>query len=175
MKKVKKITKEQFIEMLKNWKYGAQPVSVQYVTSPKLNKLGKSKFGNVIKIANVGGMIGYVYENSVNNQKEREGKERDFLAQSLWKGKGKRLSTALSMHIEKGKYYLTFKHQQTFKSFFFDSQLNMVNINELKSCFYDNTPKNQGVDEGNEIHHREILIDNIRKIKFRKTTYEIVG
>ena len=65
MKKTEKITRSEFIKMLKDWKHGAQPVSLQYVTSPKLNKDGKNRFGDVTKIANVGGMAGYSYENSV--------------------------------------------------------------------------------------------------------------
>ena len=32
MKNTIKITKSEFIKMLKDWKHGAQPVSLQYVT-----------------------------------------------------------------------------------------------------------------------------------------------
>lgn len=174
MKNTVKITRSQLIEMLLNWNFGAQPASIQYVTEPKLNKEGKARFGNIIKIANVGGMIGYNYENSVNNELEREGKEREFLSKPLWNGKGKRLSLALSKHIENGKYYMTYKAQQTFKSFYFDSALNFIPYAILKPFFPDSKPKNQGVDEGKEIHHREISIENIKRIKFKKVTYEIV-
>lgn len=175
MKSTVKITRNQLVEMLLNWNYGAQPVSIQYVTQPKLNKEGKARFGTITKIANVGGMVGYCYESSVNNQLEREGKEREFLSKPLWGGKGQRLSLALSRHIEKGTYYMTYKAQQTFRSFHFDSALNFIPYVTLKPFFPDSTPKNQGVEEGNEIHHREISIENIKKIKFKKITYEIVG
>ena len=171
MKQVKKITSLELIEMLKNWK-GAQPVSLQYVTEPKLNKEGKIQFGTVTKIANVGGMVGYSYENSVNNQLEREHKEKDFMAQSLWNGKGKRLSLALSTHIEKGTFYLTYKAQQTFKSFHFDSALNFIPVALLKPFFPKSNYDNQGTDK--PVYHREISIDNVRKLKFKKVTYEIV-
>ena len=168
-----KITKQQLIDMLANWAFGAQPVSIQYVTEPKLNKEGKNRFGSVTKIANVGGMIGYSYENSVNNAREREELERNFMAQQLWNGKGKRISKALAMHVEKQTFYLTYKAQQTFKSFHFDSALNFIPFALLKPYFPDNKPKNQGVSEENQVHHREISIDNVRKLKLKKVTYVI--
>lgn len=172
MKTTIKITKQQFIEMLKNWNFGAQPVSIQYITEPKLTKEGKVKFGNVTKIANVGGMVGYCYENSVNNQLEREGKEREFMAQPLWNGKGKRLSTALSTHIEKGTFYLTYKAQQTYKSYHFDSVLNFIPNALIKQYFPPSDPaKYQGTEKA--VYHREIAIDNVKRFKFKKTTYEI--
>jgi len=174
MKKVK-ITKQELISMLKNWKYGAQPCSIQMITKPKLNKLGKSKFGNVIKIANVGGMMGYCYENSVNTQQKREGvydPVNAFIAQPLWNGKGKRINPVLSQHVETNKMYLSYKFQQTFKSLYLDKDLNVISYKDLKGCFYDNTPKNQGVET--PVLHREVSIENIRKIKIKKTTYEII-
>jgi len=175
MKATVKITKAQLIQMLLNWSFGAQPASIQYVTQPKLTKEGKIKFGEVTKIANVGAMVGYSYENSVNNQLEREQKEREFMSQPLWNGKGKRLSTALSMHTEKNTFYLTYKAQQTFKSFHFDSSLNFIPNNEIKKYFPDKTPTNQGVEKGNEIYHREISIDNVKRLKVKKVTYVVEG
>jgi len=174
MKNTIVISKAQFIEMLRNWNFGAQPVSIQYITEPKLTKEGKIRFGEVTKIANVGGMVGYVYENSVNNQLERENKERDFVSQPLWNGKGKRLSTALSTHIEKGTFYLTYKAQKTFKSFHFDSVLNLIPNALIKQYFPASDPaKYQGTETA--VYHREISIDNVKRFKFKHTTYEIAG
>lgn len=174
MKTTVKISKAEFVKMLLTWNLGAQPVSIQYVTEPKLTAEGKKHFGTVTKIANVGGMIGYSYENSVNNQLEREHKEREFMAQPLWKGAGKRLSTALSVHIEKETFYLTYKSQQTFKSFHFDSSMSFIPYSQIKPFFPASKPTNQGVNEGNEIHHREIKIDNVKRVKIKKVTYELV-
>lgn len=169
-----KITKSELIEMLKNWNFGAQPASIQYKTEPTLNKEGKAKFGTITRLANVGVFIGYSYENSVNNELEREHKERDFLAQQLWNGKGKRISLALSTHTEKGTYYLTYKAQKTFKSFHFDNALNFIPNAIIKAYFPLKTPSNQGVNEGKEIMHRELSIDNIIRLKFKKKTYVII-
>jgi hypothetical protein len=171
--KTEKITVKQLVAMLLNWNFGAQPASIQYVTSPKLTKEGKMRFGDVTKIANVGVMIGYNYENSVNNQLEREGKEREFLAQQLWNGKGKRLSAALATHTEKQTFYLTYKAQQTFKSFYFDSVLNFIPSAIIKAYFPDYKPTNQGTETA--IYHREIGVENVRKLKVKGITYVIEG
>lgn len=172
MRNTKEITVSELREMLLNWNHGAQPASIQYITSPSLTKDGKEKFGNVTKIANIGAMVGYKYENSVNNQRERENELRDFMAQPLWKGKGRRLSTALSEHMEKGTSYLTYKKQQTFKAFHLDSVLNFIPLAILRPYFKPYTPpKNQGVKK--PVHHREILLENVRKLKFKGTTYVI--
>jgi hypothetical protein len=173
MKNTKKITVNEFVEMLKNWNKGAQPVSIQYVTEPKINAMGKARFGEVTKIANVGGMVGYCYENSVNNQLERENKEKDFISQPLWKGKGKRLSTALSMHVEKRTFYLTYKAQQTFKSFHFDSVLNLIPNALIKQYFPQSDPaKYQGTNTA--VYHREIAVENVRRFKCQGETIEII-
>jgi hypothetical protein len=174
MKNTITISKSQFIEMLKNWNYGAQPVSIQYITEPKLTKEGKARFGEVTKIANVGGFVGYIYENSRNNELEKNNAEADFVSQPLWNGKGKRISLALSTHIEKGTFYLTYKAQQTFRSFHFDSVLNLIPNALIKQYFPASAPAtHNGVES--KVYHREISIDNVKRFKFKKTTYEIAG
>jgi hypothetical protein len=118
-------------------------------------------------------MVGYVYENSVNNQLERESKEKDFVAQPLWKGAGKRISTALSMHTAKGTFYLTYKAQQTFRAIHLDSALNLIPSAIIKQYFPASDPaKYQGTETA--IYHREISIDNVRRLKFKKTTYVVI-
>ena len=173
MKNTIKITKAQLVSMLQNWSFGAQPASVSYITTPKLNAEGKAMFPEgITRIANMGIMLGYNYTNSVNNQRERENELRDFMAQPLWKGKGKRISAALSFHNEKGTYYMSYKKQQTFKSFYTDFFLNPLRFVDIKQFFPVYKNKSQGVMQ--EVYHRELSIENIRKLKFRKTTYVIV-
>ena len=171
MKNVKKITKVELTQMLINWNYGSQPISVQYITQPKLNKAGKLVFPSLTKIAAIGGMIGYSYENSVNNQLQRENKEKDFISQSLWNGKGRRINKCLSEHIEKGEKYLTVKYQQSFISFYMNEN-QIVRREEVKP-FLPPKAKNQSQGTEKEVVHLEININNIRKIKMRKTTYLI--
>jgi hypothetical protein len=168
-----KMTKDELVKMLLNWNYGAQPASIEYITEPKLTKEGKMRFGTVTRIARVGVMIGYIYENSVNNQLEREAKERDFMAKQLWNGKGKRLSHALSTHVEKGTFYLTYKAQQTFRALHLDTALNVIPNSVIKAYFPESNPaQSQGTEQA--IYHREISIENVRRLKFKKTTYVVI-
>jgi hypothetical protein len=176
MKNAVKITVEQLKEMLLNWNYGAQPVSVQYVVEPDfLNKECKENYANVRKFAHVGGMVGYVYQNSVNNQLEREGKEREFISKPLWNGAGQRINTALSTHKVKGTFYMTFKPHTTYRSMYFDLVDFVAYSNKFMRDFLKpfKAPTNQGVEEGKEIFHREISLENITKLKLKKVTYII--
>lgn len=172
MRNVKKIRKSELVEMLLNCNFGSQPVSIQYVTEPKINKEGKKLFPNLIKIANIGGMIGYSYQNSVNNQLERESKEKNFVSQTLWNGKGRRVNPYISEHIEKGDKYMTVKYQQSFMSLFLSNN-QLIDRSKVKP-FLPVKYKNQSQGTDNEVIHLEININNIRKIKMRKTTYILI-
>jgi hypothetical protein len=222
---IKHVSKQDLINLLLNWKFGTQPASIQYLTRPALNKEGKKLFGSIIKLANVGCLIGYNYQNSVNNKLLKENKIRKsneikvtkenlsndnpetnlsqnnslnnnlsqgnslnefnqksfnnkfncnkFISGDLWHGKGKRISSCLVQHTEKNTFYLSFKHQQTFKSFYLTDDLTPVKSEVLENYLQGSKPTNQNVNEGSEILHREILIDNIKKIKFKGITYLI--
>jgi phage anti-repressor protein len=166
-----KITKAQFIEMLKNWNLGCKPANIQYITEPKnLTKEGKQKFPELLHIAAVGAMIGYNYENSVNNQREREGIESDFQSKPLWNGKGKHINAVLATHTETNEFYLVYKYQQSFRSIFVNNYT-PVPFAELKPFFKVSENKNQGTET--IIHHRLIKISNIRKVKMNKQEFVI--
>lgn len=171
MKNTIQISRKKFVtDVLMKWNFGAQPATIQYLTKPKISSEGKKRFGEVVKIANINVMLGYSYEGSVNNQRKREEKERDFLAQPLWNGNGFRINSVLSKNRNTQKVYLSYKKQRTLKSFYFDVALNLLDTSVLKPYFPKSNPKiSQGVD--NPVFHREIAIENLRKVKFRKTTY----
>jgi hypothetical protein len=174
MKNTEKMTISEFKNFLMNWNFGAQPVSLQYVTEPNLTAEGKRKFGEVTKIANIGAMVGYSYENSRNNELERANEERDFISQPLWKGKGKRLTSTLSTHIEKGTFYLTYKAQKTFRSFHFDSVLNLIPNDLIKMYFPDKKPVvHNGIET--KVYPRELLLENLKRFKYKGKTIEIVA
>jgi len=172
MKNCKKISKKVLAEMLLNWNLGAQPASIEYVSQPKLTKEGKEKFGSLIKVAYAGVMLGYIYENAVNNEREREGLTRDFISQPLWNGKGKRLSSCLAKHVEKNELYLSYKYQQSFGCVYLDEKLNIVPKDVAENYMVKSFPKNQGVE--NPVYHRELNINNIKRIKIKKISYEII-
>ena len=195
MKTVKNITVAEFKNMLSNYNFGAQPASANIMTKPAMTAIGKELFGEITQISALQGMLGYVYQNSVNNQLEREQMERDFVAQPLWNGAGKRVNTVMSSRVEKivvqtkrtkagiviqpeitkeGQtfFYLTFKKDKTLKTYSFDINMNLLTKEQLAIALVPPTPAKQG-GIIKKINHREIHIENVKKLKFRKTTYVI--
>lgn len=65
---------------------GAEFVSLVSATRPRMLKKDRytgepNRYGSVVKVSRISGLLGFRYENSVNNQREREGGERDFVAE----------------------------------------------------------------------------------------------
>jgi hypothetical protein len=96
---------------------GARAASVVTVTSPAMNKKVNGEanpfYGRVKKRTYRSVMIGFRYENSVNNQRDREEKDVDFVA----------LPRKWGVHIDgtpliehKGKYYLECKVEKVIES-----------------------------------------------------------
>ena len=166
-----KISRQQLVEMLMTWNFGAQPATVQYVSEPKINKEGKQKFGNITKLGAVNCIIDFDFQKAVNTELKKEGKEANFQVQPLWNGKGVHVNRRLIEHVETGAMYIAYKYQRSLKALHFDSALNFIPVELLRPYFYSSKPTNQGVNEGREILPRTLKIENIRKIKFRKTTY----
>lgn len=169
MKTTVEITENELVDLLTNNK-GATPISLQYVTKPKINKEGKNIFGEVTRIANIQAFLGTNYENSVNRQLQREEKEAKFEAKPLWNGKGIRINFSLAKHSETGKFYMSYLPLKTLKSFHFDQFTNLIPNDVVKQYFYQSSNNNQQGTE-KEIFHREIGIENIRKFKMKGCTY----
>ena len=170
MKNATHITKEQLIDILKEFK-GCQTISIQYITEPKnLTKEGKEKYKNLYHIAAVNALLGYNYQNSVNNQRERENIDADFQAKPLWNGKGKHINACLATHTEKNEFYIVYKFNHAFKSLYINNYAT-VNITDLKPYFKISENKSQGTET--IIMHRLININNVRKIKLNKIEYII--
>lgn len=107
---------------------GAKIVSLRTKTDVKMLAASRQKFPKGIsKIAVRNGIIGASYENAVNNQLEREEKLPEFQAESLWKGKGRSVSSFLVEHCETKEQYLKFL-----------PKTNSIGNNITKSIYVDN-------------------------------------
>ena len=175
MKEIKmnvQMTENELLAMLDAWNRGTTTASVSYESTPKINKYGKDTFGSITKVAKIGCIIGYDYENSVNNQREREEMLRDFMSASLWNGKGERVTPATSRHKVTGKRYMTYKWQQTHEQTYFDADGNVVSSADAKLCFYAKKPTtSQGVER--VINHREMALATIKEIGMDNKVIEI--
>jgi hypothetical protein len=106
----KNITAEQLVEKLKGIK-GSQFAQITAMTLVKLTGGKKNPLqGRVQKVASANVILNHVYENSVNNQLEREGKDREFkVCSRTW---GSRIKgTTLVEH--KGSYYVETKVERS--------------------------------------------------------------
>jgi hypothetical protein len=74
-------------------------------------------YGKVTKVAHIGGLVGINYQNCVNNQLGREGKETDFVAKERKWGVHDKEHGFIIRHTPKGsnveKSYLEIKVQQS--------------------------------------------------------------
>ena len=164
------ITKDELKTILENWNQGSQPVGIQSVTTPKLNKEGKELFGNVLKISHSGGLLGYSYQNSVNNQREREGKPQTFTTEPLWNGAGRRISPTLAVHEGLNTFYLSYKHQQTHRAIYIDGNLNPIIYETLKP-YLPKTKPSPKQELNQEVKHREIKLDNVKRLRVKGVAY----
>ena len=73
-----------------------------FVNDDKTSRIEKLTLANVI--------IGSSYENGVNNQREREGHEEHFTAESLWNGAGERVNRYVVRHKPSGRLYLAVRY-----------------------------------------------------------------
>lgn len=191
-RKVVRMTVEQLRDFLSNeWKFGAQPASVQYVTEPYLIAEGKEKFGKVTKIGAQQIMLGYDYEKNVIAQRKKEGVSdpEAFKAQPLWNGFGEVLTSVLAKRkvtktrqkngekfkVETGEvqFYLRYRYLNNLKSLHFDSAMNFLPASLVKPFFKPYYgAKNQGVER--EITARTLKLENIRRLRFKGMEIQVI-
>lgn len=163
------MTPDELVEHVKNLK-GTTAISFDAVTDARLKKTGNPIPLPCAKWSKVNGMIGYNYENSVNNQREREGSERDFdAAPRQW---GTRIHPCVVEH--KGNFYLTVKIERVLEQpRYFDANGKEREIMEVKPFLPSKGATRQGVEK--EVIHREYGIENIRNLRMGGKRIEIIN
>lgn len=148
---MKKISQNQLKDMLAALK-GTTAISMVVETQKRLPGIG-----DVIKAAKVNAMIGFNFQNSVNNSLERDGQDSDFKSQTRkW---GQRIQgTPLVKH--KGNYYLESKVERILGAAYRD--LNGKILEGIKE-----EPSDQRVTL------RDFKLDSIRILKFKGEEYEV--
>lgn len=169
------ITTEQLAELLANVR-GAQMVSIVAKTIPTMRKTDNPHWGNCFKLAHVNGVIGWKYENSVNNQRIREEQPTDesgavlhFTAEPrTW---GERLHNPL---VEKdGQFYLELKVQKSVQHQYQNNQGETIPHNEVQPFLRTRgESKRQQVDK--PVILRDYKLSNIKAINMEGTTYEVL-
>jgi hypothetical protein len=113
---MQQITVNQLTDILRS-RRGAFALTVKTVTVPDTRS--NCPFDNLTKVSIVNGMGGWIYENSVNNQRVREEKEPDFSAYPRrW---GERLRGTPFVTYQ-DKLYLELKVQKRLEEQYFSGQ-----------------------------------------------------
>ena len=164
----------------------AQIVTFTAITVPEVNKFikdelvvkGKSPnpyYGRLLKHARVNGMINWVYANSVNNQRAREGLEPDFVPEPRkW---GQRIpKSPYVIHTPKGsterKFYLELKGEKVlFVNWLCDGK--PIEYDTVKP--YLPARKEEGARQGVEkkIYLRDYELCNIKSITIGGEDYHL--
>lgn len=152
---------------------GAYPLTIRSYTLVKMNKfiddVPNPYYNRVYKRACVNGMANWVYANSVNLQRSREGKDADFVPhRRQW---GVRLENSpLVYNKNKNEYYLELKVE---KSIWHQYYLDGVEISdeEVNPYLPLKSQTRQGVDK--EIILRDYMLRNIETVCMNGINYEI--
>jgi hypothetical protein len=173
------MTPEELRDMLSNLR-GTTFVTFQALTDPRLLAnhpiTGQpNPFRDAMKVSKVNGTIGFIYENSVNRQREREELTADFVAMPRrW---GRRINgTPLVEH--NGEHYLEVKVE---KSYFhgyirqhpITGQWEMLPTEAVDEYLPPRRPTRQGVRK--EVILRDYTISNIRELQLRGEHIEVTA
>jgi len=164
----RKLSQRDLLEMLSNLDRRATFVSIVTRTEPQLIG-GKSNqyHGRVKKISKVSCIINFSYENSVNNQRDREGVQEEFKAEPRkW---GIRVQgTPLVRH--KDQYYLEYKVEKVLSTVYFVDGIPR-DRSELEGSIRQGQDGRQGVE--NTVILRDVSLCNIQEITIGGVHYSI--
>lgn len=155
------------VEFLLNAPSRASFVTFRSRTTPRMRKTvnpywdADNREWNIEKVSVVNGIINFIYANSVENQREREGLDlEEFEPQPrMW---GERIpDTPLVEH--KGNYYLEVKVENVLETVYVDSGGNVVDREEIEEFLYSSSqPSTQKTEK--EIILRDYKIQNLEQI-----------
>ena len=163
------ITGEALVRLLKAHR-GASFVTIEAETKARLLKTGLPEhLKGAIKKARVNGIIGWIYSNSVNNQRLREEKPDNFTAHPRkW---GTRYGAVLIHH--NGTYYIELKVEKSLGHEYTTANGDPVSKDEIAPYL----PKRK--DSGRQqvekpVILRDYKIDSIATISYKGETYKVI-
>lgn len=158
------INHQQLIDLVRQTR-GTTAVTIECLTEVKLKKSAPFQ---VFKNSIVNGMVGYIYENSVNYQRQRENVEPSFSAQPrTW---GTRLDRFFVEH--NGQLYLTIKVENTIYKDYENEEGEFVDYETIAPHMYARSSSSrQGVSK--KIIHRDYKLSSIKSITINGNKYDI--
>lgn len=166
------ITVSEAINIIQRTVKGCTAISVDAATTPKMNKTGNPFFGRITKFCRMDGLIGFDYENSVNNQANREGKEEREAKPRTWGV----LTDDRIFVTHKGEHYLQMKVQSTDTPVYRDATGTIVDKAILSPFMPERSgPTSTQTDLEKEIIVRDVKMSNVKGMRFNGGEYEIVA
>lgn len=165
------VTVSEAVSIISRTVRGTMAVSIDAVTVPEMRKTGNPYAGRITKSCRMDGMIGFDYENSLNNQAAREGKEdRDAKARK-WG-----VLTADRIFVtHKGAWYLQMKVQSTDTPVYRDDMGNEIAKDTLAPFLpAKSAPSSTQSDLDKEIIVRDVKMSNVKGMRFNGGEYEII-
>ena len=154
---MKTITKTELIEKLNAIK-GTTFISLDMVTAPRMRKTGNPYMG-ATKTVSLSGAFNFDYENSVNNQLEREGKEANFESQGrAW---GQREGNLIE---HKGVHYVQLKVQGSSEPVF-RYEGKEISKDVLEPFLQESHKPHTQESLEKEVVVRDVKLDNIKAIR----------
>ena len=146
---------------------GCTFATIKTDTIPKIKKT--CPISNVHKVSHLNVMIGFNYENAVNNQRSREEIEQEFSSQPRkW---GVRVDLKTVEH--NGKTYLTYAALNHYSTVYIDETGNKINTEVIKPYLYAKSHSNTQMTE-KEIIYRDVNIENVREITMNGQTFKVI-
>lgn len=163
---MKTISKIELIEKINSIK-GASMVSIDIVSEPRMRKTDNPYLG-ATKSVTLSGVINFNYENSVNNQLERENKERDFESQSRSWG-----THEGNLITHKGEYYLSIKVQNSSQPVYI-YEGHQLEKAAVEPFLYESRKPHTQENVEKEIVVRDVKISNIKSFRAFGDEYLVV-
>jgi hypothetical protein len=168
---MKQITKQEMVELVSANK-GAEPVSIDIMSdiTKTLKKTGNPFLSAIVtKSTTLSGFIGFDYENSVNRQLGREGKEQEF--ESHPRSWGTLINPYFVEH--KGSYYLQMKVEASSMPVYRVDRVE-VPVEKVEAWLPKKSePKTQS-ELDKKVILRDVKVDNILALRYNGESYLIV-
>lgn len=169
-KKIVAITSSELVEILKNVQKGTF-ANILTETTVRMAKTNNPYFGMVTKKSEIRILLGNSYQDRVNNNLEKEGMEKDFVAESC--KVGQHVSECVLYNDNTKKYYLQyefFKEITPKNTYFFNDK-------EIeKEKFAEFIPQKKDSKQGGlvkKVNSITVAIENIKEITLNKIKYVI--
>lgn len=168
------ITKSELIDFMVGLRNGCYTFgSTVCLGDVKMNKRGNPLVNECVqKLSKWGFGTNSSYSTKVNNERERQGLEKDFIAQPTWyEGLTQDTKCAVGKHVSKDQYYLSLypnRDSVSFVEYYINGEkATPFQLEQIKTFMVDSglgISKSQGLDEDSGIMIRRPKIESIKFI-----------